>query len=476
MALTDRTIIARSLRSRLFSTSTTVLTVAVAVGLMLVLLTMRQAGRQAFERGSGDMHLLVTAESSPLVSVLNGIFYANPPRRPLDWGKVQLLSRSFPWAYAIPTQQGDSFNGLPIMATTTDFFEKFKPNQDEPWEFAQGKAFDGNFQVVVGSAAAASSGLKLGDKLFITHGINQSRQLGGQNGEQTGESAGEAGHDDHAGHDHDHDHDHGHDHAASEPDPSVKRDTFAGADVHTDFTYTVVGILKPTGGSHDRAIFTSLESTWILHANDRRKREDPHITTTTPEDLIDADRKVTGLYLRVATREGSDASAVLPQIFYRLRADPTIMVAQPGREIEGLFKIIGNIDQLFVAMAAVVMLSSGIAIMLALYNSMDQRRRQIAVLRVLGASRARVFRLVIVESVIIGSLGAIVGIVLAVVGGIAAAGVLRAELGLKIDADLHLIPTLGVAGAAIVLAGVAGLIPALVAYRTAVSKNLRPIG
>jgi len=66
--------------------------------------------------------------------------------------------------------------------------------------------------------------------------------------------------------------------------------------------------------------------------------------------------------------------------------------------------------------------------------------------------------------------------VLAVVGGIAAAGVLRAELGLKIDADLHLIPTLGVAGAAIVLAGVAGLIPALVAYRTAVSKNLRPIG
>lgn len=486
MALTDPIIVTRSLTRRLFSTLTTILTVAVAVGLMLVLLTMREAGRKAFERGSGDMHLLVTAESSPLVSVLNGIFYANPPRRPLEWAKVGQLARVAPWDYMIPTQQGDSFRGVPIMATTTDFFEKFKPNPGETWEFSEGRAFNANFEVVAGSVAAQQAGLKVGDSLFITHGIGQSRQLGdlepGSGSPAPGATSGSQGDGDHAGHDHDHDHAHEHEHHdhAHAGDPAsnanVKRDTFSGADVHTDYTYRVVGILKPTGGSHDRALFTSLESSWLLHATDRRRAADPGAATATPEDLSDEDRKVTGLYLRVATREGSEASSILPSIFYRLRADPTIMVAQPGREIEGLFKIIGNIDQLFVAMAGVVMLSSGIAIMLALYNSMDQRRRQIAVLRVLGASRWRVFRLVLAESAIIGTLGAAVGVILALVGGRVAAEVLRAEVGLRIDAGLHPESTMMVIAAGVVLAVLAGLAPALVAYRTSVAKNLRPLG
>src|SRR5205085_11916441 len=79
----DWTIISRSLRARLFSTVTTVITVGVAVALMLVLLTMRDSGRRAFERGSGNMHLLISRDASPLVSILNGVFYAGAPRAPL---------------------------------------------------------------------------------------------------------------------------------------------------------------------------------------------------------------------------------------------------------------------------------------------------------------------------------------------------------------------------------------------------------
>ena len=91
MALTDFTIIRRSMSSRLFSTITTVLTVAVAVGLMLVLLSMRHSGRKAFERGSGNMHLLVSADSNALTAILNGVFYANPPQRPITWSKYNEL-------------------------------------------------------------------------------------------------------------------------------------------------------------------------------------------------------------------------------------------------------------------------------------------------------------------------------------------------------------------------------------------------
>jgi len=429
----DFTIILRSLSSRLFSTVTTIATVAVAVALMLVLLTMREAGKKAFERGSGDMHFLVSADASPLVSVLNGIFYANPPRRPLTWDRFKQLERTFPWTYAIPTQLGDSYLGLPVMATSQEFFTRFQPNPGESWAFAAGRAFDRSFEVVVGASAARSSGLGVGDVIYLTHGITQSRQLG---------------------------------------DASAND----GLHVHRDFAYTVVGILAPTGGSHDRALFTDVTSTWIIHAHDVRKKVDPAITTTTEADLTDADRKITGVYVKLIAPPGSSIPTNFQQVFDMLRRDSGITVAQPGQEIATLFKIVSNIDRLFIAVAGVVMLSSGISIMLALYNSMEQRRRQIAVLRVLGASRARVFGLIAAESVIIGLLGALAGIALSVAGGFIAASALRDRLGLVIEPDLEPRSIVGVLLATVVLAGLAGIIPATIAYRASVSRGLRPLG
>lgn len=439
--MSDFTIILRSLTSRLFSTVTTVATVAVAVALMLVLLTTRDAGQRAFDRGSGDMHFLVSADASPLVSVLNGIFYANAPRRPLTWERFKQLERTFPWQYAIPTQLGDTYRSRPVMATTTDFFTKFKPNPGEDWRFAQGRAFERSFEVVLGSSAAAATGLKIGDAIALSHGASDSREP--------------VKVDDHDDHSHDHAHD---DHT------------------HHEFEYKVVGILAPTGGSHDRALFTDLASTWIIHAHDVREKADPTVTTTVESDLTDSDRKITGVYLRLIAPPGSSIPTNFQQVFDMLRRDATITVAQPGQEISTLFKIVSNIDRLFIAIAAVVMLSSGISIMLALYNSMEQRRRQIAVFRVLGASRGRVFGLIAAESIVIGLLGAISGFLLSIVGGMAAAAALKDRVGLVIEPNVDPRSLVAVLLATIVLAGLAGLVPAFVAYRSSVSRSLRPLG
>lgn len=428
MALTDFTIITRSLRARLFSTITTVVTVAVAVALMLVLLAMKDSGRRAFERGSGDMHLLVTAEASPLVSVLNSVFYANAPQRALPWSKYEEIARSIPAAYAVPTQLGDSYYGLPVVATTTEFFSRFRPNPGEPWQFADGRSFEGDFEIVVGADAARRAGLRIGDMIYLTHGIPQSRDASG-----------------HAGH------------------------------VHHEYGFTVVGILRPTGGSHDRALFTSLQSSWILHVHDRLEREGTR-RRATADDVTPADRLITGIYIRLVTREGSDTPATFPQVYDRLRRDTSITVASPGSQIESLFGIVSGIDRLFLAMAAVVMVSSAIAVMLALYNSMAQRRRQIAILRVLGCSRARIFGLVLTEAAVIGVLGAAAGVALSLLGGAIVAAQLKARLGLVVEPSLPPEITLWIVLATIGLGALAGLVPAAVAYRVAVAKNLRPIG
>ncbi len=159
-----------------------------------------------------------------------------------------------------------------------------------------------------------------------------------------------------------------------------------------------------------------------------------------------------------------------------MRRDTSITVAQPGDETRKLFEIIRNMNLLFVGMAGVVMVSSGISIMLALYNSMEQRKRQIAVLRVLGCSRARISSLVLTESAMIGFLGAAAGIAVWLVGSQAAAAILKDVLGLVVTPRLDAATTLIILLATVALASLAGIVPSVVAYRTSVARNLRPIG
>jgi putative ABC transport system permease protein len=462
MAMTDFTIIRRSMTARLFSTVTTVVTVGVAVALMLVLLSMRDAGERAFARGGGNMHLLVSADTDPMTGVLNGLFYARPPRRPLTWAKYEELRGWVPFedrektgqfvdGFMVPVQQGDSFRGFPVLATSGEFFSRFTPTPGGAWGLREGRFFEKDYETVLGSSVARATGLKPGDQIVLTHGTPDSRNR------MAGLTPGEGTHE------------------------------------HSQFKYTVVGILRPTGTSHDRGVFTNLESAWIIHAHDRIEREEareavvngaPHKNekgdhdekVPTAADLIDDDRKITGIYVRLVSAPGSAAPAVLPQVFDRLRRDASITVSQPKQEIDRLFTIVGGINQILVAMAGVVMISSGIAIMLALYNSMEQRRRQIAILRVLGCSRPRIFGLVITESAMLGLLGAAAGIGVAAAGGFLVAWVLRQRLGLFVEPSLSAVWVVGIAAATVALAAAAGVVPAVMAYRTSVAKNLRPLG
>lgn len=475
--MTDLAIVFRSLRARRLSTIITALTVAIAVALLMVLLTLRSAAARAFERGSGNAHLLVSADSSPLTTVLNALFYAAPPQRPISLAKADQIRGLFPFEWVLPTQQGDSYRGHPTLAIDPIFFEKFEPVVGEPWRFVAGRPLrrvgpDQPFEVVVGATVAQESSLGLGDRVHLTHGSGSSRE------------------------------DHGH--------------------VHDEYAYEVVGVLEPTGTAHDRALFVDLESSWILHAHDRRERDgslhpkegdgaeadadhahdqdsqhdehdhhdhahddhdhdhehdhDHDHALTTAADLIDDDRLVTGLLLRLPSRSGSGTPAALQQVHDMLRRDTTIMVANPAEEVRKLLSIVGNVDGLFLTMAVAVLVSSAIAIMLALYDGMTARRRQIAVLRVLGFSRGRLAGLVLTESALIGAMGAAVGVALSFVGLRLAAAFVEARVGLVLATSLDGRVALLVVGGAIALAALAGCLPALAAYRTPVWRSLRPLG
>ena len=438
--MTDMTIVLRSLRARSLASVVTVAMVAVAVALLLVLLSMRAAASEAFRRGTGNVHLLVSADASPLVAVLNGMFYANAPANPLSAAKVKEIAEGFPWQWTLPTQLGDSFRGSPVVAAPKKFLTTFEPIVGQGFSLAQGRHLENDFEVVVGSEAARTHGLRVGTKIAMTHGVS----IAGS---------------EHAGHE------------------------------HTDHPYEVVGVLNPTGSAHDRALFTTLESSWIIHAEERREREhesEPEAESHAHEhdhahdhidaaDLTDADRLVTGILLRLPTRPGSDASASIAAQFDRLRRDTSITVAQPAQQIGRLMAIVGDIDWLFVAMGVVVLVSSAISILLATASSMELRRRQVAILRVLGASAWRVFVLGLTESTLIGLAGAVLGCAIAVVGCFAASALLAQRVGLTFGTGVDPRSAAMVVIGAVALSALAGVIPAAKAYRTTVASHLRPI-
>ena len=159
-----------------------------------------------------------------------------------------------------------------------------------------------------------------------------------------------------------------------------------------------------------------------------------------------------------------------------LRRDPTITVASPATQVDRLFQIVSGIDSIFIAMAVVVLISSAVAVLLAQWNSMETRRRQVAILRVLGASRGRILGLVLSESVLMGLAGCACGVALAFAGGFIAAEALQSQTGIVIEPQLEIRAVILVSAATILLAGLAGLAPALKAYGTSVAHHLRPLG
>ncbi|MEO1511818.1 MAG: FtsX-like permease family protein, partial [Planctomycetota bacterium] len=330
-----------------------------------------------------------------------------------------------PFEYLIPTQLGDSYRGRSVMATVPEFFTSFEPNQGRPLAFAEGRAFvkksESPFEIVAGADAASSLGLSIGDVIALSHGGPREE-----------------------------------------------------SHVHTEYQYEVVGILEPTLTPHDRALFTELTSAWILHAVDDSEGLE---TLATEADIQERHRQITGVYARLARRPGTTGRpANFQSAFEAIRRSGQYTIAEPNAQIAALFRIVGNVNAILLALAIAVLISSGITLMLALYNTMEQRRRQIAVLRVLGCSRGRIFGLVLTESAILGTAGAIAGVLLSLFASVVVSRSLAQAVGVVVEPSLPVRETMSVVVGAIVLAALAGLIPALTAYRTPVIRNLRPIG
>jgi putative ABC transport system permease protein len=231
-----------------------------------------------------------------------------------------------------------------------------------------------------------------------------------------------------------------------------------GGPEHGDDPYEVVGVLAPTGGVVDRLILTPLESIWLAHEGEPADEEERRI--------LEADREITLALVRYAS---PIAAATLPRA---INASDRLQAASPAFESARLFRLVGVGVEGLRAFGVLLLALAALSVFVALFQALSDRRRELALMRLLGASPARLFALLLGEGLLLTAIGVVVGLAIGH-GALEAAGrwlAVRGEWTLT-GADFDTIEWAYAAGA-LALGGVAALVPAWLAARTPLAAAL----
>ena len=410
-------IVRRSLRQHALSTAITVLSVALASGLAMAVFSIKNQTYEAFTGGSGGFDAVLGARGSQLQLVLNAVFHLETSPGNIPWQLYKAVEADPGVELAIPYALGDNYQGYRIVGTTPDLFTRAADREGRTLQVAPGgRLFEADRkEAVVGSVVAARTGLGVGDHFSPYHGL-----------------------------------------------------MFDENSAHED-EYTVVGVLESSNSPSDRVIWIPIEGVYRMDGHVLRGTGTPF----RPEDgalIPEEHREVSAVMLKLADPQ---AGIFLDQAINRQGNRATL--AWPiGRVMADLFEKIGWANRVLELVAYLVVLVAAGTILASLYNTMNERRREFAILRALGARRGTVFSAIVLEATTITALGALVGFV--VYAGILTLAyvIVRAQTGVVLDvfrADAALVYTpLGM----VALGALAGLVPAFKAYRTDVASNLAP--
>jgi len=434
----------RSIQHRSLASGLTAFSMGLGVALVVAVIVIYGVLNQTFMRSAQGYDMIVgPPKGSPLEVVLGAVFYSNQlsDTIPFDYFKQIATGRFSPEVeVAIPIAIGEHIHGMPVVATTPDFFKKLKYLDKYAYTFWTGENMSagGDFEAVLGYTAAKKAKLKVGDSFRATLRS------------------------------------------------TVPSETFPKPD-----TFTVVGILNPTGTPNDQAFFVNLEGFFIMddHAEvtaldttlTGRKRGERRISAvlvlTKDMDVppIVTEGKSGEPEVRIDGLVKPKVNPLTMSLGDRLVTELDVQVASPTKEISRLFEmIVGRIQIVLIIFAVLVIIVAGIGMMVSIYNSMNERRQEIAIMRALGAKRRTVMEIILLESILLSLGGGLIGMLighglLVFLGPIIAGAVMVVVNPWHFQtAELILIPGL------IVLASIVGYLPAVVAYRTDVAQSLNP--
>jgi putative ABC transport system permease protein len=404
-----------SLRSRRKSVLLTFFSLLISISVLLSVEHIRAQAKDSFNRTVSDIDLIVGAPSGQLNLLLYSIFRMGSPTNNISWENFETISQQNQVEWTIPISLGDSHQGYRVLGTSQAYFDHFKYGKKQALQFSEGEAFNSIFEAVIGADVAKALGYKVGTEMVIAHGIGS---------------------------------------------VSFKNHDYA--------PFVVTGVLAPTGTPVDKTVHVTLAGIEAIHlapaalANILKSQNDAATSASLTPSSISA--VLVGLESKMAVFTLQRAINNYPQ--------DRLMAIMPGVALAELWQMMGMVENVLIIISVLVLISSLIGLSVMLLSSMRERRREIAVLRIIGASPFTVFSLIMTEAMLLVSVSVLSALGLLSLTFVVLNDWLSATYGLFIDANLMTSNTLSIAAIVIVCSAITTLLPAIDAYRTALQSNL----
>ncbi|WP_298395180.1 ABC transporter permease [uncultured Azonexus sp.] len=404
--------------NRRLSLGLTLLAVMLAATLLLSVERIREAARDSFAQSVSGSDLIVGARTSPVQLVLYSVFRLGEATNNLDWASYQKIAADPAIAWSVPLSLGDSHRGYPVLGTTADYFIHFHYGDRQPLRLADGVVFAGIFEAVLGAEVAQRLGYRVGDRITLSHGD------GGLPGME-----------------------------------------------HDDKPFTVVGILAPTGTPVDRTVHVGLAAIEAIHLDWIGGAPVPgfNIGAEVVQKFDLTPKSITAFLVGLHQR------AEVFRIQRRINqfADEPLLAVMPGVALDQLWQTVGVVERALQAVSWLVLAVGLAGLMATMLAGLDQRRREMAILRSIGAGRRHILGLLLLESGLVSLLGCLLGLaavsLFAAVGGdlLAAFGLAALPLAVSVG-EMKLLGAVLVCGLAV------GVLPAWRAYRLSLADGLIP--
>ena len=409
-------IAAKSLLNRRTSVLLTIISIAVSVALLLGVEKVRDQAKQSFTNTISGTDLIIGARSGSVQLLLYSVFRIGDASNNITWQSYQDIAGHSRVAWTIPISLGDSHRGYRVVGTNTDYFKHYKYGRKQPLALSEGQAFSSLHDVVLGAEVAAQLGYRVDDELVVAHGTGNA--------------------------------------------------SFAK---HDDQPFHVSGILAATGTPVDRALYVSLEAIEAIHVDWKSGAYLPGSGGKQTLETRDLQPQaitavLVGLKSKVATFQ-------LQRAVNNYRKEPLLAIL-PGVALQELWSMLSVAENAMLVISACVVLSGLFGMLTVLLSGLNERRREMAILRSVGARPVHVYCLLVMETCLLTLLGILLGTGLLFMVLAAGLNLLETQFGLYLQLTWLSLHELGLLGAIFIAGLCTGLIPGYRAYRYSLADGM----
>jgi len=406
-----------SVLNRRVTAGLTLLAIALSIAMLLGVEKVRRDARGSFASTISGTDLIVGARSGAIQLLLYSVFRIGNATNNISWQSYREIA-DFPRVrWTVPIALGDSHRGFRVMGTSEGYFEHYRYARTESLEFAVGGVFDDVFDAVLGAEVAERLGYALGDSLIVAHGTGDVSFI-----------------------------------------------------EHDDKPFRVAGILTPTGTPVDRTVHVSLQGYTAMHVDwaagvpipgVRISAEEARTMDLTPETIT-------------AFLVGLDSKIAIFGVQRRIneyREEPLLAII-PGVALQELWDLMSVAENVLRVVSSMVVVTGLLGMLTVILSSLEARRREMAVLRSVGARPLHVFALFMSEAGVLALLGAAAGVVLLYVALLVGQPIVTREFGLHLPLAMPAPADWWIIAAVVGVGFAAGSIPAFRAYRLSLADGL----